>query len=140
MGSLQRSRCLPSGQAIVTARHVLLESRLQGGKIKDRHGTPTNRPGSDQIEPSSRGSGAAAFGAETRDDEAVAGGAVAVLRAHGVAKLADLVIAELDDRVAPGAVQVIVRRVAVVVFVGAAVGQPKLAQKAGLDEEAQGPI
>ena len=43
-------------------------------------------------------------------------------------------------RVALGAVQVVVRRVAVVVLVGAAVGQPELAQEARLDQEPQGPV
>ena len=67
-------------------------------------------------------------------------GAEAVLQADRLAELADLVVAELDDRVALGAMQVVVRRVAVVVLVGGPVGQPELAEQARLDQEPKGPV
>ena len=54
--------------------------------------------------------------------------------------LQDLVVAELDDPVARGAVQVIVGGVAVIVLERAAVGQPQLAEQSGLDQQPQGAI
>ena len=60
--------------------------------------------------------------------------------ADGIAQLQDLVVAELDDPVADGTVQMVVRRVAVVVLVRSAVGEAKLTQQAGLDEQPEGSI
>ena len=60
--------------------------------------------------------------------------------ADGITQLQDLVVAELDDPVADRTVKMVMRRVTVVVLVGSAVGQAKLTQQTGLDEQPQGSI
>ena len=52
----------------------------------------------------------------------------------------DLVIAEFDDSVAIGAMQVIVRGVTVIVLERGAIGQAELAEQARLDQYSQCPI
>ena len=62
----------------------------------------------------------AACRADAGDQESVAAGTKAMRQAHRVAQFQDLVVAELDDPVARGAVEVIVGRVAIVVLEGGA--------------------
>src|SRR4051794_2807342 len=95
---------------------------------------------SDQVEPSTRAAGSDALRADPGDNEAMTLGAEPVFLAHGLPHLADLVVAELDHLVALGAVQVVVRGIAVIVLVGRAVGQPKFPKQTSFDEEAEGPI
>lgn len=55
--------------------------------------------------------------------------------ADSVTQLQDLVIAELDDTIADRTVQMVVRRIAVVVLIRRAVGQTELTQESGLDKQ-----
>ena len=57
-----------------------------------------------------------------------------------VAKGQDLIIAKFDDAVAHRAVQMVVRGIAVIVFVSASIRQAKLAQQARLDQQPQRPV
>jgi hypothetical protein len=57
--------------------------------------------------------------------------------ADGVADRANLVVAELDNPITNRAMQVIVSRIPVVVFVDCAICQAKLAQQASLNQQAQ---
>src|SRR5438477_13051562 len=84
--------------------------------------------------------GPAAGRAYPVDQEAVAGGSKPMLQADRVAEPEDLVVAELDDPVADRAVQVVVRRITIVVLERAAIGQPEFTQQAGLDQEPQSAI
>ena len=59
---------------------------------------------------------------------------------HGIAQSEDLVIAELDDSIAIGAMQVIVRGVTVIVLERGAIRQAELAEQARLDQESQRPV
>ena len=70
----------------------------------------------------------------------MAGGSEAEFEADLFAEAADLVVAELDHPVALGAVEVVVRGVTEVVLVGGSVGQAKLAEQPGFDQEAQGAV
>ena len=67
----------------------------------------------------------------------MAGGTKPVGVTDRVAQLEDFVVAELDDPVARRAVQMIVRRIPVVMLERAAIGQPELAEKSRLDQQAQ---
>ena len=60
--------------------------------------------------------------------------------ADRLAEPPDLLVAELDDPVALGAVHVVVGRVAEVVLVGRAIGEPKLTEQVRFDQEPEGPI
>ena len=66
--------------------------------------------------------------------------AEAVLQAHCLTEPANLVVAELDDCIAFGALQVIVRRITIIVLVGGPVGQAEFAEQARLDQETQSPV
>ena len=100
----------------------------------------SNRPDfrdhrSDQIESSPGTPSADAIRTLARHDESVTCGSESVLHADGFAKSADLVIAEFDHSVALGAMEVVVRRISVIVFVGGPIGEPELAEQSCFDEE-----
>jgi len=63
-----------------------------------------------------------------------------MLGTDGLSEPSDFLIVELDHRIALGAMQVVVGRVAEVVLVGRSVRQPQLAKQAGLDQQPQGPV
>ncbi len=77
---------------------------------------------------------AAAVVADAGDDEAVAGDAEVVFAADGVAEGLQFFAAELDELVADLAVEVVVLRVAVVVFVDGSAAEGHLAKEAGFDQ------
>ena len=101
---------------------------------------PTPRGTSDQIEPSPAVCGTGCKPSRPPDQEPVAGRSESVGPADLVAETEDLVVAELDDAIARGAMQVVVRRVAVIVLEGAAIGQPQLAEQPGLDQQPERPV
>ena len=93
--------------------------------------------GLDQIELAGGAADGAAFGADAADDQAVAADAEVVLAANGVADLGDFFAVELDQLVAPFAVQMIVLGVAVVVLVNVAAGENHVAEQPGFDQLAE---
>lgn len=66
--------------------------------------------------------------ADTCDQESVSRGLEPMCFANFVAKFEYLVISELDDLVAFGAMEMVVRRIAVVVFVRAPIRKPKFSK------------
>ncbi len=70
----------------------------------------------------------------------MAGGAKPVSQADGIAKPQDLIVAEFDDPVASGAMQVVVSGISIVVLERTAIRQPELAEQPGLDEQSQGSV
>jgi hypothetical protein len=83
---------------------------------------------------------AAARRTHAGDEKSVAGGTKSVGEAHRAAQLENLVVAELDDSIARRAVEMIVGRIAVVVFERTAIGQSQLAQEAGFHQQPQCPV
>src|SRR4029077_18087092 len=73
-------------------------------------------PSSDQIQPSPRSMGPAACGGDPGDDKSGPAGTESIRQAHRVAQPENLVVAELDDPVARGAVKGIVRGITIIVL------------------------
>ena len=83
---------------------------------------------------------ASAVRANSGDQKAMALGAEAVGHADFLPELENLVIPEFNHLIALGAVQMIVRRITVIVLERIAVGEPKFSKKPRLDEQPQGAI
>ncbi len=63
-----------------------------------------------------------------------------MLGTDGLSEPSDFLIVELDHRIALGAMQVVMGRVAEIVLVGGSVRQSKLAQQASFDQQPQRPV
>jgi len=82
----------------------------------------------------------AAAQAQSADDQPVSLGAELVKGRDGVEDLPQVGARELDQRLAPGAVEVIVLRVAVVVLVDGPAAEHHLPQQTGFDELGERPV
>ena len=80
---------------------------------------------------------AAASRTDPRNQKAMPFRPKSISCADVISQLEDFVVAKLDDLVALGAVQMIVRGVAIVVLIGAAVRQAKLPKEARLDKQSK---
>lgn len=78
--------------------------------------------------------GPAALFANAADDEPVAGDAEMMLVGDLIAKLDELFVLELEQPITLGAVEMIVLRIAVVVFINGAAVEDKFAQESRIDE------
>ncbi len=93
-----------------------------------------------KIQQPSRTLAAIARRTKAGDHKPVPLGAKAIFHTDGFANPANLVVAEFDHLIAFGAMQVVMRGVAVIVFVGASIGEAKLPQQAGFHQQAEGAI
>lgn len=77
----------------------------------------------------------AAFRTDTFDDEPVTFRTEAMLGGHLIPNPPYFLVPEFHDRIALGAVHVIMRRITEIVLVNRPVGQPEFTQKAAVDQQ-----